>query len=881
MTDTLTQLTSALADRYTIERELGAGGMATVYLAHDLKHERQVAIKVLRPELAAVLGAERFLQEIKTTANLQHPNILALFDSGEADGFLYYVMPFIDGETLRDMLNRETQLGIEEAVKITTEVADALDYAHRHNVIHRDIKPENILLHDGRPMVADFGIALAVSAAAGNRMTETGLSLGTPHYMSPEQATAEKDLTNRSDIYSLGAVFYEMLTGDPPHTGSSAQQIILKIVTDDARPVTELRRSVPPNVAAATAKALEKLPADRFSSATELAEALTKPEFRHGVGLVTDFTARRGLWNWLSMVTAISAVLLAIAFAWVLLWSGPPSPVTRVSVHAPWGQTYGGNLAISPDGSMLVYGGQDLEDDRYRLWFRRWNSLDATPLEGSDGAIFPAFSPDGQEIAFNSHGGVRVVSAHGGEPRTLARGALAGTAWSEDGVWVYFADAFVGLKRVPADGGPVETVTVVDTAAGETGHFDPEVLPGDKALLFVAGTAEGYVIVVLDMETGEVRPLVSGTSPSFYPTGHLLFLDNEGTLHAAPFDVGQLALTGAAVPVIEGLAMANPPRGWHSISKTGTLAYVAGGVSDNLTPVWVARDGTAVEIDPDWRTTGLVYSVALSPNADRLAISVQASAAIRDLWVKQLDEGPLSRLTFEGSVNRRASWSSDGQSLTFISNRAGQSDLWTKRAGGSGSAEILLDREGAVSEAFFSSDGTWLIYREIGINSGISDIFAIQPGVDSVPIPIVVRSGFNAHSPALSPDGRWLVYVSDESGQEEVYVRPFPDADTGQWPVSRSGGTEPVWANSGRELFYRNGANELVAVQVIPGSAFAWDRQDVLFSVSAYETGNGHPLYDVSPDDDRFVMLRSFDEGPWELILVQNFFEELKRLVSN
>ena len=274
MTDQLDCLTTALAGRYKLERELGAGGMATVYLAHDVKHDRKVAVKVLRPELAAVLGAERFVQEIKTTANLQHPHILPLFDSGEADGFLYYVMPFIEGETLRGKLNRETQLGIEEAVKIATDVADALDYAHRHNVIHRDIKPENILLHDGRPIVADFGIALAVSAAAGGRMTETGFSLGTPHYMSPEQATAEKDLTNRSDIYSLGAVLYETLTGDPPHTGSSAQQIIMKIVTDEARPVTELRKSVPPNVAAATAKALEKLPADRFASAAAFARAL-------------------------------------------------------------------------------------------------------------------------------------------------------------------------------------------------------------------------------------------------------------------------------------------------------------------------------------------------------------------------------------------------------------------------------------------------------------------------------------------------------------------------------------------------------------------------------------------------------------------------------
>src|SRR5512143_3100555 len=280
--DTIERLTAALADRYRIERELGQGGMATVYLAQDLKHDRQVAIKVLKPELAAVIGAERFVVEIKTTAALQHPHILPLFDSGSADGFLYYVMPYIEGETVRTRLDREHQLGIDEAVKIATEVADALDYAHRHGVIHRDIKPENILLHDGRPMVADFGIALAVSAAAGGRMTETGLSLGTPHYMSPEQATADRDITARSDVYSLASVLYEMLTGDPPHTGPSAQQIIMKVVTETPLSVTQVRKSVPPNVAMAVAKALEKLPADRFASAAEFATSLGNPSFAYG-----------------------------------------------------------------------------------------------------------------------------------------------------------------------------------------------------------------------------------------------------------------------------------------------------------------------------------------------------------------------------------------------------------------------------------------------------------------------------------------------------------------------------------------------------------------------------------------------------------------------
>src|SRR5512132_1680059 len=310
MPSTADGLNVALADRYRVERELGAGGMATVYLAEDLKHKRKVALKVLKPELAAVLGADRFVQEITTTASLQHPHILPLFDSGTADGFLFYVMPFIEGATLRDKLNRETQLGVDESGRIAREVADALDYAHRRGVIHRDIKPENILLHDGRPMVADFGIALAVSAAAGGRMTETGLSLGTPHYMSPEQATAEKEITGRADIYSLGSVLYEMLTGSPPHTGASAQQIIMKIVTEDAAPVTKLRKAVPPNVAAAVAKSLEKLPADRFESARAFADALKNTAYTTVLPSAVAAASRSARWK-----PALAAGLLLGALA--------------------------------------------------------------------------------------------------------------------------------------------------------------------------------------------------------------------------------------------------------------------------------------------------------------------------------------------------------------------------------------------------------------------------------------------------------------------------------------------------------------------------------------------------------------------------------------
>src|SRR5512138_1654497 len=274
MPELLGRLQTALADRYHLDREVGAGGMATVYLAQDVRHDRRVALKVLRPELAAVIGAERFLAEIKLTANLQHPHILPLFDSGEADGYLFYVMPFIDGESLRDRLNREKQLPVGDAVRIASEVASALDYAHRQGVVHRDIKPENILLHDGQALVADFGIALAASKASGSRMTETGMSLGTPHYMSPEQAMGEREITARSDIYALGAVLYEMLTAEPPFTGATAQAIVAKVITEKPAGLIPRRETVPPHVEAAVLTALAKLPADRFATVAEFVGAL-------------------------------------------------------------------------------------------------------------------------------------------------------------------------------------------------------------------------------------------------------------------------------------------------------------------------------------------------------------------------------------------------------------------------------------------------------------------------------------------------------------------------------------------------------------------------------------------------------------------------------
>ena len=363
MTQQTDRLNAGLAGSYRIERHLGEGGMASVYLREDLKHDRKVALKLLKPELSAVLGGDRFVQEIKTTAALQHPHILPLFDSGVADGFLFYVMPFIDGETLRDKLNRETQLGIEESLRIAKELLDGLQYAHEHGIVHRDVKPENILLFGGHAMIADFGIALAVSAAAGGRMTETGLSLGTPHYMSPEQATAEKEITARSDVYSVASVLYEMLAGQPPHVGGPAQQVIMRIITERARPVSEFRRNVPPNVVAALDKALEKLPADRFESAKAFSEALGNTGFttaRVGAAAVAGASAGAGIFTTPFLGVSALAVLAIVAALWG--WSRPtPKPmVSRFrtmflnTAHVPPGWV-AARVAISPDGRTIVY----------------------------------------------------------------------------------------------------------------------------------------------------------------------------------------------------------------------------------------------------------------------------------------------------------------------------------------------------------------------------------------------------------------------------------------------------------------------------------------------------------------------------------------------
>ena len=886
MPELLTHLQSALSDRYALDREIGAGGMAMVFLAQDLRHSRRVALKVLRPELAAVIGAERFLAEIKLTANLQHPHILPLFDSGAVDSYLFYVMPFVEGETLRDRLTREKQLPLADAVRIAREVAGALDYAHRHGVVHRDIKPENILLHDGSALVADFGIALAASKASGARMTETGMSLGTPHYMSPEQAMGEREITPRSDVYAIGAVLYEMLTGEPPFTGSTAQAVVARVLTESPRPLTMQRHTIPRNVEIAVLTALEKLPADRFATAAEFAEALRDPGYAATVPLTPvapapapAAKAGRGL----ALPAMAAALAIAVGAAlWGWLRPAPTPTVNRYSLllrpaEALRPTAVAGNVAISPDGNRLAYIGP--AEGGTRLWLRDHDELRPTPIPGTEGGVSPFFSPDGQNLGFILNGRtVRTVSLTGGPPLTLSDSVnSSGGDWGEDG-YVYI-EVNTGLARVRATGGPLEPIFTMSEERREIGSEWPNVLPGGKGVIFrlrrAGQPATEFDIMALRLPGGEAKPLVRGVYARYADSGHLLVITADGKLLAIPFDPDKMALTGPPVAMMDGMLRSGPFEVNLAVSRSGTLVYASGGAADATRAFWVGRDGVATPADTTWDPQGTLFSVALAPDGKSVAVTLQRGVS-QDIWVKRLPTGPFSRITFGDTASFRPYWTGDGRSLIYIrDNGGGSGQPYISRADGTGRAERLLHSKLSFGQGFESADGSWLVLRRALNEPGAGDILAAKRG-DTTLVPLLTSSATES-GPSLSPDGRWLAYVSDESGAPEVYVRPFPDVASGRWQVSLSGGTLPVWRRDGRELFYINGRQEMASVDVTAGATLSVGEPRALFPASAYNLGTSAGAYDVTPDGRRFIMVRPL-VGPseTELVLVQNWFEELR-----
>jgi serine/threonine-protein kinase len=859
MTDSVARLTSALAGRYAIERELGQGGMATVYLAHDVRHDRKVALKVLRPELSAILGGERFLAEIRTTANLQHPHILSLFDSGDADGTVFYVMPYVEGESLRDRLTRAKQLPVEEAVRIAREVADALQYAHERGIVHRDIKPENILLHGGHALVADFGIALAASRSeGGTRMTETGMSLGTPHYMSPEQAMGEREITPKADIYALGCVLYEMLTAEPPFTGATAQAIIARVMTEEPRPLTTQRRTIPPHVEAAVRTALEKLPADRFANAAEFAAALANPAYTARTGLAGAAPAARSASTWRSRA-AIPLAVIALGSLGLATWAltrpePPPHPVARFTVLLP-GTRLGISSApvLSPDGSRILLVAVD-SLGRALLALRSLDQDVALPIAGTEGiAAAGVFSPDGQSIAYRHGGKLRRVSLAGGAPQTLADWLepSAGLTWTDRDEIVYGRGDT--LLRVPAAGGTPVVVAGPDSSSGTLRFVSPHALPGGRSMIATRWMATGTQLVAIELSTGTVRNLgMAGMTPWFVDAGRMMYTDPAGTLLSVPFDPRRAEITGPAEPIAENVNILFGVFARASASRTGAIAYLTGAAQRGRELVVVSREGRA---EPLAAPPALYRFPRFSPDGRRFAVGTTlfGRATMGDLWIWDFGSRRLTRLTAD-SNNWQPEWTPDGTALIYPHGALSGNELRRISADGSSDPQPFFTRRPAVLVESRLLPGGLLLFREDVLDPAAGTRNILVAPVDS---PAAARplaaTAFNERGIAVTLDGRWLAFTSNLSGSDEIYIRRL-DEGSPRWRVSTRGGTEPRWGPGNRELFFRLGDSVYVVAIALGGEPRLGEPR-ALFG-GQYVASPHEPLYDVSPDGQRFLMVR-------------------------
>ena len=823
-TDAIGRLADALSDRYRLERELGQGGMATVYLAQDLKHDRRVAIKVLRPELAAVIGADRFLKEIKVTANLQHPHILGLIDSGAVDGLLYYVMPYVEGESLRDRLTRDTQLPVEDAVRITREVAGALDYAHRHHVIHRDIKPENILLHDGAALVADFGIALAVSAAGGTRMTETGMSLGTPHYMSPEQAMGEKEITGRSDVYALGCVLYEMLVGEPPFTGPTAQAIVARVVTEAPRPLVPQRHTIPPHVEAAVLTALEKLPADRFGSAAAFSAALEgraeTQSMRRPAGPVS--TRVRHVSTRLLIGTGFLAFLLGAMATGLWLRSRPTDAAgVHASLVAPpecgFAVTFRGVPQLSPDGTRLAFLAEC--GTKTSLWLRGVSTGKLERMEGADGAEFPFWSPDGASLGFFSDGKLKRIDLGSMAVRSLADApAGRGGSWNRRGSIVFAPDIYGPLMRVDAAGGVAEPATTTPDSLGRISHRNPYFLPDGERFLFSQDRPDGPGASMWLGRLGnkESREVADVTSNVAYVGGHLLYI-RAGVLVSQRFDAESGTLSGAATSLVPRVETYRPRLLGNFTAAGGTMVY-AEPAQPHSRIVWFDPASRREEmILPE----GSYWGVALSPDRGRVLVARGAGEdPTYELWLFDLSGSTWARITDEKGAEFAFGWFPDGRRIFYADDNADRAVRVVSWTDGT-VVDSISRRAYQMPLLAVAPDASYGLGRRQVEGTGF-DIMRIELRGNSRAVTPVLASPANEFVAGISPDGRLLAYLSDRSGRTELMATPLPGAGV-EWQLSQDGaggtaagpiGTIASWAADGRALYYVNGSGQLMVVEV-------------------------------------------------------------------
>jgi Tol biopolymer transport system component len=770
---------------YDIVAPLGAGGFGEVYKARDTRLDRTVAIKILPsadPELRA-----RFEREAKAIAALQHPHICTLYDVGHQGGTDYLVLEYLEGETLAQRLERGP-FKLDEALKVAIEIADALDKAHRAGIVHRDLKPANIMTTKSGVKLLDFGLAklrpntVAASGfsigmtAATAPVTERGTILGTLQYISPEQLEGS-DADARSDIWALGCVVYEMVTGKRMFEGTSQASIIAGILGREPAPISESQPLVPPLLDHIVSRCVRKHPDDRWQTASDVLAELkwaAQGSARAGVISVAERPPRRERLAWIVAMCAISALAGALLVTLLFVRRPAPvdSPVVTLSVLPPERARLGGALAVSPDGRYIVFDGLG-EDGRSALWVRALDSPEAQPLRGTDDGTYPFWSPNSREIGFFAAGKLKKTSLVGGPPQVLADAASGrGGSWSSNGVILFAPEPNNSLYRVSAAGGAVTAATQLDTASQVNGHRWPSFLPDGQHFVYTVqgARADTRGIYVGSLDSTATTRLMGWFVNGAYVQGNLLFV-NDGLLMAQPLDTNGPRLVGEARPVADHVAYSGG-LGYAAFaaSSGGVVAYRRGGRTATSQLGWFDRRGKRLETLPTTENESS-YGASLSPDQTTVAANSFINATA-NIWLFELARGITSRFTFAPANDLSPIWSPDGTLIVFASNRAGTYDLYQKSRTGTGQEILLLKSGSAKWPTDWSPDGRFLLYTEINTKTG-GDIWQLPVAGSRTPTPIL-RTEFNEYGAQLSPNGRWLAYVSDESGRPEVYVQSFP-----------------------------------------------------------------------------------------------------------
>ena len=858
---------------YELLSPIGAGGMGMVYRARDTRLDRSVAVKVLPEHLSSSEeGRQRFEREARTISQLSHPHICALYDVGRDGGVEFLVMELLDGETLADRLVKGA-LPAEQVLRFGIEIADALDKAHRQGIVHRDLKPGNVMITKSGVKLLDFGLAKAIAplsaepgvtslpTMAGSRqpLTQEGTILGTFQYMAPEQLEG-KDADVRTDIFAFGAVLYEMATGRKAFAGKSQASLISNIMKEDPAPISTIQPMTPPALDRVVRTCLAKDPEDRFQTAHDAKLQLQwVAEGGSQAGAPAVVTARRKSRERLAWVIAAIGIAAAALATFGYVRRAPAEkrllrssllPPPKVSFNFSGADT--GSLTISPDGRLVTFVASG-EDGGKQLWIRPLDQAKARPLPGTEGAEWPFWSPDSRFVAFFADGKLKKVDVAGAPPLVIceARNGRSG-AWNREGVILFSPDSVVPIHRVPAGGGTPEAVTTLDVAKGETTHRWATFLPDGKHFLYMAGThaggtkSEANAIYLASLDSKEQKVLLRARSNVVYASGYLLYVLDK-TLLAQPFDAKRLALAGDPIPLEEAI-LYDPGyfRASFSASDGGELVYATGTRESRAPLVWYDRAGKQIG-DPIGEAAEYV-DLALTGDGKKAAAAISDPATgVPDIWLLDFQRGTRTRFTFGSSV--RPVWSPDGSRIVYASagkpSAAGFGTVINvKPTGGEGKPEAVFTAEGQFTPSSWSEDGRFIALEVIRPKSPTkTDVWILPLFGDRKPYPFL-ETEFSEEGAAFSPDGRWISYISDESGRGELYVTSFPTR-AGKWQVSNKGAFVGGWVRSGKEIVYVGTDQNVTSVEVrVDASGFNSGVPKVLFKSPRALTGSSTPLAD-------------------------------------